>query len=186
MSDAPTRGPLNAPVTLLEYADYECPYCQQIQPVLQKLAVEYKAKLALAHKDFPLPMHPNAQKAAEASRCAELQGKYWEYHDLLVTTKQLEIAALKSHARTLKLDPNTFDKCLDTGETAESVKRHASEAQALSVQGTPAFFVNGRSVSGTATYERLRAVIDEELSAAEAGGAASVPNMATQKRVQVR
>jgi protein-disulfide isomerase len=172
MKDARARGPADAPVTLLEYADYECPYCQQIQPVLDKITEEYKGRLAFAYKDFPLPMHPNARKAAEASRCAQLQGKYWEYHDVLVTTRQLDIAALKSHARTLKLDGDSFDKCLDTGGAAESVQRDAAEAQALGVSGTPTFFVNGRSVSGAATYEKLRSVIAEELSAAVARGAA--------------
>jgi len=182
MNDSPERGPAYAPVTLLEYADYECPYCQQIQPALDKLAVDYKDKLAFAYKDFPLPMHPNAEKAAEGSRCAQLQGKYWEYHDLLVTTKQLELAALKSHARTLKLDTATFDKCLDNGETAEAVKKNADEAQVLGVQGTPAFFVNGRYVSGAATYEKLRGVISEELSAAEAKGAAPAASEAALKK----
>lgn len=182
LSDAPARGPQAAPVTLLEYADYECPYCQQIQPVLEKLAQEYKGKLAFAYKDFPLPMHPNAQKAAEASRCAQLQGKYWEYHDLLVTTKQLDLPALKSHSRTLKLDANTFDKCLDTGDTAETVKKQASEAQSLGVSGTPTFFVNGRPVSGDATYEKLRGIIAEELSAAEAGSAVPAAVGTTQKK----
>ena len=168
MSNTPTRGPLDARITLLEYADYECPYCQQMQPALEKLAEDFKGKLAFAYKDFPLPMHANAQKAAEASHCAELQGQYWPYHDLLVTTKQLDISALKSHARSLKLDVKKFDKCLETGEAADAVKAHASEAQALGLQGTPTFFVNGRYVSGTPSYERLHAVIAEELSAAEA------------------
>lgn len=185
MNDATARGPSSAPVTLLVYADYECPYCQQIQPALDKLAVEYRDKLAFVYKDFPLPMHPNAQKAAEASRCAELQGKYWEYHDLLATTKQLDMAALKSHARTLQLDAKTFDKCLDSGDAAEAVRRHASEAQALGVQGTPAFFVNGRSVSGAASYEKLRGVIAEELSAAEANGVAPTADAAAPKKIQV-
>jgi protein-disulfide isomerase len=186
MNDSPVRGASHAPVTLLEYADYECPYCQQIQPALDRLAAEYRGKMAFAYKDFPLPMHPNAQKAAEASRCAELQGKYWEYHDLLVTSKQLEMTALKTHARTLKLEPATFDKCLDAGEAAEAVKRHASEAQALGVQGTPAFFVNGRSVSGAASYERLRGVIAEELSAAEANSAAATAASAPEKKGPAR
>jgi protein-disulfide isomerase len=185
MSDAPARGPATAPVTLLEYADYECPYCQQIQPALDKLAADYKGRLAFAYKDFPLPMHPNAQKAAEASRCAQLQGKYWEYHDLLVTSKQLEMDALKNHARTLKLDTATFDKCLDTGAAAEAVKKNAEEAQVLGVQGTPTFFVNGRAVSGSATYEKLRGVINEELSAAEAKSAAPGANDAAMKKAQL-
>lgn len=167
VSPAAARGPAGAPVTLLEYADYECPYCQQMRPTLEKLEAEFKGKLAFLYKDFPLPTHANAQKAAEATRCAEAQGKYWEYHDRLAITKQLEPAALKSHARELKLDGARFDQCLDKGETAQIVKAQAAEAQALGLQGTPTFFVNGRYVSGNLTYERLREIIKEELTAAE-------------------
>lgn len=159
----PPRGPANSRVTLTEYADYECPYCQQIQPALNRLEAEFKGKLAFVYKDYPLSMHPNAQKAAEASRCADAQGKYWEYHDLLVTGKQLDIPSLKSNARQLKLDGAAFDKCLDAGEKAEAVKAHAAEAQALGLQGTPTFFVNGRYITGNLSYERLRDFILEEL-----------------------
>jgi protein-disulfide isomerase len=168
MSDTPTRGSSNARVTLLEYADYECPYCQQIQPAVEKLEKEYKGRLAFAYKDFPLPMHPDAEKAAEAARCAGRQGKYWEYHDELTSTKQLDIAALKNHAQVLKLDTTSFNKCLDNGEAAEGVRAQAAEAQTLGVQGTPTFFVNGRVVSGNVSYDIIRAVIEEELSATEA------------------
>jgi len=161
----PTRGPANAPITLLEYADYECPYCQQIQPAIDKVEREFKGMVAYQYKDFPLPMHANAQKAAEASRCAESQGKYWEYHDRLVTTKQLDLSALKSHARALNLNAAAFDKCLDNGEAADRVKETATEAQTLQLQGTPTFFINGRFVSGNISYETLRDVIEEELSA---------------------
>jgi protein-disulfide isomerase len=175
MGNTPARGAANAPVTLLEYADYECPYCQQIQPVIEKLEAEYKGKIAFAYKDFPLSMHAFAQKAAEASHCAETQGKYWEYHDILSTTKQLDPSALKNHARTLKLDVSTFDKCLDTGEKGDAVKATLTEAMNLGLQGTPSFFINGRAVSGAPSYERLRAVIAEELSALSNQAAAQTP-----------
>src|SRR4029078_12864421 len=132
--DTPTRGPQNARVILTEYADYECPYCQQVQPTLNKLEKQFKGKLAFAYKDFPLSMHPNAQKAAEATRCAQAQGKYWEYHDLLAANKQLEVPALKAQARQLKRDGERFDRCLDKGETEEAVKAHAAEAQSLGLQ----------------------------------------------------
>jgi len=158
------RGPANAPVALTEYADYECPFCQQVQPTVEKLEKEFKGKLAFIYKDYPLPMHANAQKAAEATRCAQAQGKYWEYHDLLSSQKQLDAATLKAHARQLKLDTGRFDTCLDAGETAEAVKAQAGEAQALGLQGTPTFFINGRYVTGSLTYERLRDVILEELA----------------------
>lgn len=163
LKDTTVRGPAGAPVTLVEYADYECPYCQQIIPVLQKLEAEYQGKLAFAYKDLPLPMHPNAQKAAEATRCAEAQGRYWEFHDILYAKKQLDLAALKGYARELKIDGAKFDQCLDSSEKAEIVRLHSAEAQSLGLQGTPSFFVNGRSVNGAVTYESIRALIDEEL-----------------------
>lgn len=164
----PPRGPQNARVTLTEYADYECPYCQQMQPALNKLEAEFKDRLAFVYKDYPLPMHANAQKAAEASRCADAQGKYWEYHDLLSTSKQLDIPSLKTGARKLNLDGAAFDKCLDSGEKADGVKAHAAEAQALGIQGTPTFFINGRYISGSLSYERLRDFILEELGTPQA------------------
>ena len=89
LKDTPLRGLPGAPVMIVEYADYECPYCQQIEPTLAKLRAEYGGKLAFAYKDLPLPMHSQAVKAAEAAHCAGAQGKYWEYHDLLLSSKQL-------------------------------------------------------------------------------------------------
>jgi protein-disulfide isomerase len=168
--DTPVRGVADAAVMLVEYADYECPYCQQIQPALERLAAEYKGKLAFAYKDAPLPMHPNAQKAAEAAQCAASQGKYWEYHDLLFQTKEYAIAKLKEHARTLKLNGEVFDRCLDSGERAGIVKAQLLEAQSLGVPGTPAFFINGRFVNpnGNVTYELLRQIVDEELAVSSA------------------
>ncbi|MGD1069447.1 MAG: thioredoxin domain-containing protein [Bryobacteraceae bacterium] len=167
MKDVSVRGAANAQVTLLEYADFECPYCQQIQPVLDKIEAEFKGKVAFAYKDFPLPMHPDAQKAAEATRCAAAQGKYWEFHDMLFARKQLGVPDLKNDAAELKLDTAAFGACLDGGQMAGVVKDSASEAAELGVQGTPTFYVNGRYVSGTANYERLRSIITEELSAQE-------------------
>lgn len=166
MKDVPVRGPANAFVTVLEFADFECPYCQTIQPVLQRIEREFNGKVAMAFKDFPLPMHPNAPKAAEASHCAAAQGKYWEYHDLLFEKKQLAPESLKAYARDLKLDTKRFDACLDNGETKPIVNAHAAEAQSLVLQGTPTILINGRLIGGELSYERLHAAILEELSAA--------------------
>ena len=148
---------------LVEYADYECPYCQEVQPVVEKVIAEYKGKVAFAFKDLPLPMHANAPKAAEAARCAETQGKFWEYHDLALAKKQLDPAKLKEYARDLKLDTAAFDQCLDSGARSELVASQLSEAQALGLNGTPSFFINGRATVGNLTVEQLREVIDEEL-----------------------
>lgn len=163
LKDTPVRGSLNAPVTIVEFADYECPYCQQAQPALNKFEAEYKGKVAFAYKDTPLPMHPHAEKAAEATHCAEKQGKYWEFHDAIFDGKKLDVSDLKETARALKLDGEAFDKCLDAGDFAELVKAQLTEAQSYKLQGTPSFFINGRFYEGVLTYDQLRKAADEEL-----------------------
>jgi protein-disulfide isomerase len=167
MKDTPLRGLPDAPVVIVEFADYECQYCQQIQPVVDKVLADYKGKVAFAFKDFPLPMHAHAQKAAEAAHCAQVQGKYWEFHDLLFATRQFEISQLKANAQGLKLNVESFNKCLDSGEQAETVKKQFEESQALGLPGTPAFFVNGRLINpnGTVSYDTLHQLIEEELAA---------------------
>jgi protein-disulfide isomerase len=163
LKDTPLRGSINAPVLIVEFADFECPYCQQIKPVLDKVTAEYPGKVAFAYKDSPLPMHPHAQKAAEAAHCAGTQGKYWEYHDAIFANKQLEMPQLKETARALKLDGDAFDKCLDSGATADLVKDQLKEADTYKIQGTPSFLINGRFFEGVLTEEQLHATIEEEL-----------------------
>jgi protein-disulfide isomerase len=165
LSDTPVRGSADAPVVLVEFADFECPYCQQAHPALSKLVSDYGGKVAFAYKDAPLPMHARAQKAAEAAHCAGAQGKYWEYFDLLFTSRQLEMAQLKEQAQQLKLDGKAFDACLDSGQQSALVKSQLAEAQTLGLQGTPSFFINGRFFSGALNYETLRGIVEEELSA---------------------
>ena len=179
MKDVPVRGAANPRVTVVEFADYQCPVCQQFQPVLEKIEADFKGQIDFAYKDFPLSMHPDAPKAAEASHCAGAQGKYWEYHDLMFAKKQLDVATLKNYAGELKLDSTAFAACLDQGQMAGLVKEQASEAQHLGLPGTPSVLVNGRFVSGNLTYDRLHAVITEELSATD-GQAAAAPYPASQ------
>lgn len=165
LKDTEVRGRADAQVMIIEFADYECPYCQQIQPILDRLEREYKEKISLAYKDTPLPMHAHAMKAAEAARCAGEQGKYWEYHDVLFSKKSLDVPQLKSYAVDLKLDEKMFDQCLDTGKETEKVKAQMAEGAAFNLSGTPSFFINGRFFSGSLTYDEFRAVLDEELAA---------------------
>lgn len=163
--NTPVRGSSTAVVRVIEFADYECPYCQQIQPAIAKLEAEYKNRIAFVYKDVPLPMHAHAQKAAEAAHCAGDQGKYWEYHDLLFASKQYDVPQLKEHARALKLDGKAFDQCLDSGAQAERIKATVAEAQSIGLPGTPGFFVNGRFINGAVDYQTLQQVIEEELRA---------------------
>ena len=165
LGEAPTRGMQNAPVLVIEFADYECPYCQKIAPDLKRLQEDYAGKVLFAFKDFPLAMHKHAQKAAEAARCAGRQDKFWEYHDVLFQkTNTLEIAQLKDYARQLRLDPESFDKCLDSGETAATVKQDLEQAQKLGLTGTPSFFVNGHFFSGAASYSTIREIVEQQLT----------------------
>jgi predicted DsbA family dithiol-disulfide isomerase len=167
MKDVPVRGDSTARVTILEFADFECPYCQQLQPILDKIETDFKGKINFAFKDFPLPMHPDAPKAAEAAHCAGAQGKYWEYHDVMFDKKALDIASLKSYSSQLGLDTTAFSACLDKGEMAGLVNVQATEANALGLQGTPTVLINGRMINGALNYERIKALIMEELSATD-------------------
>jgi protein-disulfide isomerase len=164
VKDAFAQGAKNPPVTVVEFADYECPYCQKVTPELQKLEKEYAGHLAVIYKDFPLPMHHAAEKAAEAARCAGEQGKFWEYHDVLFYSKQLQVSELKAHARVLKLDGDRFDKCLDEGAETANVKKDQEEAHQLGLTGTPSFFVNGHFFSGAADYNVLKEMVEMQLA----------------------
>lgn len=162
---SPMRGPKDARVHIIEFADYECPYCQQVHPLLTKLGQEFDGKVALVYKDMPLPMHAQSAKAAEAARCAGDQGKFWELHDLLFeNSKHLEMAQLKEYARTLKLDGDRFDKCLDSGAQTAAVQKDFAEAQHLGLTGTPSFFINGHFFSGAVKYASLREMVEQELA----------------------
>jgi protein-disulfide isomerase len=162
------RGSQNAPVVLVEFADYECPYCQKVNPQIQQLKKEYGDNLTVIYKDFPLPMHHSAEKAAEASRCAGEQGKFWEYHDVLFYSRMVDVDALKEHARVLKLDADRFDTCLDSGQEAAAVKKDLDEAKGLGLTGTPSFFVNGHFFSGVIDYAALKDIVNQQMNAVAA------------------
>jgi protein-disulfide isomerase len=163
--DAPLRGPKNAPVVIVEFSDYECPYCQQIHPQLKQLQNEFNGKVALALKSFPLPMHPRAGKAAEAARCADAQGRFWDFHDVLFdNNKKLEVPQLKEYARALKLDGAAFDKCLDSGDQVAAVQKDVTQGLRLGLTGTPSFFINGHFFSGAVTYKTLHEFVEQQLA----------------------
>ncbi|HVZ59689.1 MAG TPA: thioredoxin domain-containing protein [Terriglobales bacterium] len=157
-------GPEAAPVQIVEFADFECPYCSKAHPQISKLRQEFAGKISVVFKDLPLPMHSHAWKSAEAARCAGTQGKYWEYHDLLFTTNELDPVKLKQHARTLGLDAARFDKCLDSGEQTAAVTADFTEAQQLGITGTPSFFLNGQFFTGALEYNTLRDMVQKELN----------------------
>ena len=157
-------GPKTARVTLVEFADYECPYCQKVAADVKKLKADFGDKVSFSYKDFPLPMHSRAEKAAEAARCASKQNKFWEFHDEIFHSKELDVDQLKAQARALKLDSDQFDKCLDSGQEAAAVEHDRKEGLRLGISGTPSFFVNGHYLSGALDYATLRQVVEQQLS----------------------
>jgi protein-disulfide isomerase len=159
------RGNPDAPVTIVEFSDFECPYCQSVQPTLHELMTKYEGKVRLSYRDFPLrEIHPNADGAAVAARCAGEQGKFWEYHDLLFKNRnQLDPASLKGHAHTLKLDENQFGKCIESGKFRQSVQEDLDAGMKAGVSGTPGFFINGVALSGAQPLSAFEEIIDSEL-----------------------
>jgi protein-disulfide isomerase len=165
-STDPSLGSASAPVTIVEFSDFQCPFCRQAAPTLKQIRDKYGDKVRVVWKDFPLTqIHPQAFKAGEAAHCAAEQGKFWEYHDRLFANQQaLQPADLKKHAVETGLDSAKFDACLDSSKYGDRVREGVAQGARLGVNSTPTMYVNGRLVSGAQPYEVIAAVIDEELS----------------------
>lgn len=162
----PALGPEDAPITIVEFSDYQCPYCQRAEVVLAELRSEYPERLRFVYKHFPLEsIHPRARPAAQAAACAGEQGRFWEYHELLFTAgAPMEEADLKSYAELLKLDRGRFEACRRSGRGDVPVARDMAEAQRLGVSSTPTFFINGIRLRGMPPITRLRQMIEDELA----------------------
>ncbi|HEY0709594.1 MAG TPA: thioredoxin domain-containing protein [Polyangia bacterium] len=164
-ADGHSKGDPKAPITIVEFSDYECPYCSRAEEAVKRVLGEYKGKVRLVYRDFPLPFHGKAQKASEAALCAGDQGKYWEMHEKLFANQQaLDVAQLKDHAKAVGVDQAKFDQCLDSSAKAKVVENSKKAGEAVGVTGTPAFFINGRPLSGAVPFEQFKEIIDHELS----------------------
>ena len=162
---APSRGNPKAPVTIVEFSDFQCPYCVRARPAVARVREVYGDKVRFAFRHFPLDFHQQAEKAGEAAACAGEQGKFWEMHDLLwANSAKLQVPDLKAHAATLGLDAAAFGPCLDSGRYAHLVEGDLAAGQGYGVSGTPAFFVNGRPLVGARPFEAFAQVIDDELA----------------------
>jgi protein-disulfide isomerase len=161
----PVRGHAAAPITIVEFSDYQCPFCARVNPTLAKVRETYGDKVKIVFKDYPLPNHPQAPKAAEAAHCAGDQSKYWEMHDALFANQRaLEVPALKQTARAIGLEGAAFDACLDSGKHAATVRSGAELGERMGVNSTPTLYINGRALIGAMPFENFKAIIDEELA----------------------
>jgi len=160
------RGAKDAAVTIVEFSDFQCPFCQSATATMHLLMSQYAGKVKWVFRDFPIPnLHPLAPKAHEAARCAAEQGKFWEYHDLLFErSPRLGPADLKQYARELKLIGEDFDKCLDGGKHQTAVASDVEEGSRLGASGTPTFFINGRMLVGAQPIAAFQKIIDGELT----------------------
>jgi protein-disulfide isomerase len=164
LDDDPTRGPKDAPVQIVMFSDFQCPFCSRVEATIKQVRDTYGDKVAVTFRDYPLSFHQNAEKAAEAANCANKQGKYWEFHDSLFANQaQLSVADLKKKAEDMKLDTAAFNQCLDSGEMKAEIDKDTKEGSTYGVTGTPASFVNGRFLSGAQPYDAFKKVIDDEL-----------------------
>jgi protein-disulfide isomerase len=167
-ADDPVLGAANAPVTLVEFSDFQCPFCARVMPTLKKVKEAYGDRVRIVWKDFPLTtIHPQAFKAAEAAQCAREQGKFWELHDQLFANQQeLQPGDLKKYAAAVGVDVAKFNACFDASKYGERVQQQMQAGNQLGVQSTPSIFINGRLVSGAQPYEVFTAIIDDELQRA--------------------
>jgi protein-disulfide isomerase len=163
-AESPAMGPANAPVEIVEFSDFQCPYCLAANPTVKRVLDTYGDRIHFIYRHFPLPNHPNARPAAEASQCASEQGQFWPYHDRLFSDpEKLSDGDLKQRAADLRLDTPRFDACVDSHKYKDFVDADVKAGQEAGVSGTPAFFINGRELTGAQPFDAFKRIIDEEL-----------------------
>ena len=163
-ADGPAKGPAQAPIEIIEFSDFQCPFCQRIEPTLKRVLDTYGERVRLVFRNFPLPNHPDARPAAEAAACADEQGQFWPYHDrLFANPMKLAMADLKQSAADLGLDTTKFNRCVDLRTYTSRIDADLQAVSDAGVSGTPAFFVNGRRLTGAQPYEAFKRLIDDEL-----------------------
>jgi protein-disulfide isomerase len=173
---APMKGAKDAPVTIVQWSDFQCPFCSRVEPTVAKVMDEYKGKVRVVWRDLPLPFHPNAMPSAIAARAAGEQGKFWEMHDKLFADQQHEDrATFEKYAGELGLNLDKFKAALDAQKGKEAIEADAAAGGKIGARGTPAFFINGKFLSGAQPFEVFKAKIDDELKVADSMIAKGTP-----------
>jgi protein-disulfide isomerase len=164
-ADGQAKGPANAPIEIIEFSDFQCPYCLRANPTVKQVLSTYGDRIRFVYRNYPLPNHPNARPAAEAAQCAAEQGQFWPYHDrLFADQSKLADEDLKQSAVALGLEAARFNACFDSHKYKARVEADMQAANEAGVNGTPAFFINGRMLSGAQPFDEFKRVIDEELA----------------------
>ncbi len=167
--DDPVLGPDDAPVTIVEFSDFQCPFCKRfVDQTFAQLQQEYGDQIRIVYRDFPLTqIHPDAQRSAEAAECADEQGKFWEMHDAMFASQALGLGVeqLAGYAEDIDLDVDEFAECLDSGKYTDEVEKDLQDGSRYGVTGTPTFFINGYRLVGAQPFEAFKALIDRELEA---------------------
>jgi len=170
VGNAPAKGPKNAPLTVVLFSDFQCPFCSRVEPSITELEKTYAGKVRVAWKNFPLSFHNNAKPAAEAAMAANEQGKFWEMHDILFKNQQaLDAASLEKYAKQIGLDMSKFKAAVDSHKYSAQIEADIKQGSSLGVQGTPASFLNGHFINGAQPFDAFKKIADEELAK---GGAA--------------
>ncbi len=163
--DSPYFGGKNAKVEVVEFSDFQCPYCANASKILDQLKEKYGNKIKIVFKNFPLPFHKDAHKAAEAGLCANEQGKFWEMHDAMFAAQdKLAVPDLKATAKRIGLDSAKFDTCLDSHKNHAKLTKTIEEGKAAGVKSTPTFYINGQQIMGAQPIQVFTDLIDEELA----------------------
>ena len=166
---APVKGAKDALVTIVQFSDFQCPFCSRVEPTISKVMDEYKGKVRVAWRDMPLPFHPNAMPAAIAARAAGEQGKFWEMHDKIFANQgSMDRATYEKYAQELGLNMGKFKAALEAQKGKSEIEADAAAGNKIGARGTPAFFINGKFLSGAQPFEAFKAKIDDELKSAEA------------------
>ena len=167
IGEAPIKGPKDALVTIVEWSDFQCPFCNRVSPTLAQIEEEYGDKVRLVFKHMPLSIHPQAPQAHAASEAAHRQGKFWEMHDrIFANQRDLSIATLESHAQAIGLDMDQYAKDVADASVKARIDDDMKQAAGLNVTGTPSFFINGRFLSGAQPFENFKRAIDAAIERA--------------------
>ncbi len=165
VDDDASRGPKDAPITIVEFSDFQCPYCSTAEKSVEAVLKKYGDKVRLVYRDYPMSFHPNAEIASIGSECAEEQGKFWEMHKaMFADQKKLSSPDLIETAGGIGLNTEEFKECLDSGRYKAEVQKDFEDGQRYGVTGTPAFFINGIMVNGAQPPEAFHKIIDAELA----------------------